>query len=175
MASRVLEMALILILAALFWGGATAQSNSNCSNVLATMAPCLNYLMANSSTPSTSCCSQLGAVVKSSPDCLCAALNGSIPSMGININRTIALTLPGACQVQTPSFNNCKQAIAPAASPTDSPTTISPSSDSPTTISPSGSSNTITPPASGSGSKSTTQDSSDGGIRRFLLEDDSDF
>ncbi|KAJ0111709.1 hypothetical protein Patl1_03337 [Pistacia atlantica] len=129
MASRVLEMALILILAALFWGGATAQSNSNCSNVLATMAPCLNYLMANSSTPSTSCCSQLGAVVKSSPDCLCAALNGSIPSMGININRTIALTLPGACQVQTPSFNNCKR----------------------------------------SGSKSTTQDSSDGGIRRVPI------
>ncbi|XP_031254953.1 non-specific lipid-transfer protein-like protein At2g13820 [Pistacia vera] len=157
MASRGLQMTLVLVLAAMFWGGVMAQSNSNCNDVLTSMAPCLNFLTGNSSTPSNSCCSQLGAVAKSSPDCLCAALNGSVPSMGININRTIALSLPDACQVQTSSIDQCKQAITPAASPPGSPSTTSPSS---------GSANTTTPPASGSTSTSTTQDSSDGGIRR---------
>lgn len=110
MASRGVQMALVLVLASMFWGGATTQSNSNtnCNNVLTTLAPCLNFLMGNSSTPSNSCCSQLGAVAKSSPDCLCAALNGSVPSTGININRTIALSLPDTCQVQT-SVDQCNR------------------------------------------------------------------
>ncbi|XP_044504217.1 non-specific lipid transfer protein GPI-anchored 15-like [Mangifera indica] len=151
MASRRLQMALVLVLAALFWERATAQSNLNCNNTLTTMAPCVNFLVGNSSTPSSSCCSQLGAVAKSAPDCLCGALNGSVPTMGININRTIALTLPDACQLQSTSINQCKQSITAGASPLGSPSNTSPSSSS---------SNTTTPPASGSGS------TSDGGIAR---------
>ncbi|XP_044485133.1 non-specific lipid transfer protein GPI-anchored 15-like isoform X1 [Mangifera indica] len=159
MASRGLQMTLFLVLAAMFWVGAMAQSNSNCNTVLNNLAPCLDFLTGTSTTPSSSCCTQLGAVAKSSPDCLCAALNGSLPTTGIKINRTIALSLPDACQVKSSSLDQCKQAITPPASPPVSPSTTSPSPSS---------SNTTTPPASGSGSTSTSK--SDGGIGRAPLK-----
>ncbi|KAJ0111710.1 hypothetical protein Patl1_03336 [Pistacia atlantica] len=95
MASRGLQMILVLVLAAMFWGGVMAQSNSNCNDVLTSMAPCLNFLTGNSSTPSNSCCSQLGAVAKSSPDCLCAALNGKA--------ITPAASPPGSPSTTSPS------------------------------------------------------------------------
>ncbi|XVF32546.1 hypothetical protein REPUB_Repub17cG0091600 [Reevesia pubescens] len=63
--------------------------------------------------------SQLDSVVQSSPQCLCSVLNSGA-SLGITINQTLALQLPGACQVQTPPINRCN-ATPPAASPTGSP------------------------------------------------------
>ena len=97
---------LILIVVTVFWAGATAQSSS-CTNVLISMSPCLNYITGNSSNPSSQCCQQLASVVRSSPQCLCEVLNGSGSSLGININQTQALALPGACNVQTPPINRC--------------------------------------------------------------------
>ncbi|KAH9764925.1 AAI domain-containing protein [Citrus sinensis] len=97
---------LILIVVTVFWAGATAQSSS-CTNVLISMSPCLNYITGNSSNPSSQCCQQLASVVRSSPQCLCEVLNGSGSSLGININQTQALALPGACNVQTPPISRC--------------------------------------------------------------------
>ncbi|XWS31550.1 hypothetical protein CRYUN_Cryun23aG0085900 [Craigia yunnanensis] len=94
--------------------------------VSTSLAPCLNYITGNSSTPSSACCSQLKTVVQSSPQCLCSALNSGA-SLGITINQTLALQLPGACQVQTPSIRQCNGGTSgtpltpPAASPTGSP------------------------------------------------------
>ncbi|KAK4587362.1 hypothetical protein RGQ29_024178 [Quercus rubra] len=118
MAHGKMEMALVLVLVTMLWVGATAQSS--CSNVIISMSPCLNYITGNSSTPSSSCCSQLASVVRSQPQCLCQVLNGGGASLGININQTLALALPGACNVQTPPISRCNAAASPAASPAGS-------------------------------------------------------
>ncbi|KAK9182631.1 hypothetical protein WN944_025776 [Citrus x changshan-huyou] len=118
---------LILIVVTVFWAGAGAQSSS-CTNVLISMSPCLNYITGNSSNPSSQCCQQLASVVRSSPQCLCEVLNGGGSSLGININQTQALGLPGACNVQTPPISRCN-----AASPADTPAEA-PESQTPGTI-----------------------------------------
>ncbi|CBI26281.3 unnamed protein product, partial [Vitis vinifera] len=105
MALRVTGMGLVVVLSAMLWAKAMAQSG--CTTVLIGMAPCLNYITGSSSSPSSSCCSQLASVVQSQPRCLCVALNGGGAALGITINRTLALALPGACNVQTPPVSQC--------------------------------------------------------------------
>jgi hypothetical protein len=117
-------MGLVLVLVTMLWAGAAAQSS--CTNVIISMSPCLNYITGNSSTPSSGCCSQLASVVRSQPQCLCQVLNGGGSSLGININQTQALALPGACNVQTPPLSQCN-----AASPAGSPAGTPESSDTP--------------------------------------------
>ncbi|GFZ08871.1 bifunctional inhibitor/lipid-transfer protein/seed storage 2S albumin superfamily protein [Actinidia rufa] len=115
----------ILAMVIVLWTGVTAQS-SDCTNALISMSPCLNYITGNSSTPSSGCCQQLASVVRSQPQCLCEAVNGGGSSMGINVNQTQALALPGACNVQTPPISRCN-APSPADSPartTQAPNTI---------------------------------------------------
>ncbi|XP_019168084.1 PREDICTED: non-specific lipid-transfer protein-like protein At2g13820 [Ipomoea nil] len=125
----------LILLVALFWAGAAAQSSDDCTNVIISMSPCLNYITGNSSLPTAGCCTQLGTVVKNKPECLCQVLNGGASNLGLNINQTQALALPTACKIQTPSATTCK--------------TTSPSGGSPTGTS--GSPNT----GSGGGSNST--------------------
>ncbi|XP_022759733.1 non-specific lipid-transfer protein-like protein At2g13820 [Durio zibethinus] len=104
------------------WTRANAQS---CTSTLTSLAPCLNYITGNSSTPSSTCCSQLKTVVQSSPQCLCSAFNSGA-SLG-NGNYSNWTQLPGSYQVQTPSINQCNGGTSstpetlPAASPTGSP------------------------------------------------------
>ncbi|CAI9771311.1 unnamed protein product [Fraxinus pennsylvanica] len=109
-------MGIVLILV-MFWGGIDAQS-SDCTNSIVSMSPCLNYITGNSSSPSPGCCTQLGTVVRSQPECLCQVLNGGGSSLGLDINQTQALALPKACNVQTPSVSKCN-----AGSPSGSPST----------------------------------------------------
>ncbi|XP_022138181.1 non-specific lipid-transfer protein-like protein At2g13820 [Momordica charantia] len=110
-------MTLLVVVVAVNWAGAAAQSD--CTNVLISLSPCLNYITGNSSTPSSACCTQLASVVRSQPLCLCQVLNGGGSSLGMNINQTQALALPQACNVQTPSVSNCK-VDSPAGAPESS-------------------------------------------------------
>ncbi|XP_057472935.1 non-specific lipid transfer protein GPI-anchored 5-like [Actinidia eriantha] len=145
MTARKTEIALTMVTIAAFWIG--AMSESSCTSVLISLSPCLNYITGNSSIPSSGCCTQLANVVGSQPECLCEVINDS-SSLGIDINRTQALTLPNACNVETPPISRCN-ATSPTASPTGTP----------------GSS-------SGSGSKtvpSTGGDSSDGNSTKLLF------
>ncbi|KAI3459404.1 hypothetical protein Pfo_016067 [Paulownia fortunei] len=144
MACQQVSMGLVLILATMLWAGATAQSN-DCTNVLISMSPCLNYISGNSSAPSAACCTQLGTVVRSQPQCLCQVLNGGGSNLGLNINQTQALALPKACNVQTPPATQCN-----AASPSGSPGSTQ---NSPNTNSGGGSK---TVPSSGDGSSDAT-------------------
>uniref|UniRef100_A0A2P2P421 Bifunctional inhibitor/plant lipid transfer protein/seed storage helical domain-containing protein n=1 Tax=Rhizophora mucronata TaxID=61149 RepID=A0A2P2P421_RHIMU len=118
MASKGIQCALFLVFAVMTIDEVAAQSG--CSTVLVGLAPCLNYVSGNTSTPSSSCCSQLASVVKSQPRCLCTLVNGGGSSLGVNINQTLALSLPKACNVQTPPVSQCNAVDAPAASPTGS-------------------------------------------------------
>ncbi|KAK4785600.1 hypothetical protein SAY86_002289 [Trapa natans] len=116
-----ISLALAFGLVALLFHRTTAQSG--CMTSLLGLTPCLNYVSGNSSTPSSTCCSQLTSVVQSQPQCLCLLLNGTASSYGYNINQTQALTLPGACNVKTPPVSLCNGANAPppSSSPTSSP------------------------------------------------------
>lgn len=105
MARTLIAAGLFLVVVTMLWPAIAAQSS--CTNVLISLSPCLNYISGNSSTPSSGCCSQLGSVVRSQPQCLCQVLNGGGSSLGININQTQALALPGACNVQTPPLSRC--------------------------------------------------------------------
>lgn len=98
-------MSLALVLVAALCGGAKAQSG--CTSALMGLSSCLNYVTGNSSSPSSLCCSGLSSVVQSQPRCLCSLLNGGGSTMGITINQTLALQLPGACNVQTPPISQC--------------------------------------------------------------------
>ncbi|CAA2998372.1 non-specific lipid-transfer protein-like protein At2g13820 [Olea europaea var. sylvestris] len=115
MASQKVAMGIVLILVAMFWGGIDAQSR-DCTNSIVSMSPCLNYVSGNSSSPSPGCCTQLGTIVRSQPECLCQVLNGGGSSLGLDINQTQALALPKACNVQTPPSSQCN-----AGSPSGSP------------------------------------------------------
>ncbi|KAG6732245.1 hypothetical protein I3842_01G167400 [Carya illinoinensis] len=119
MAFRGIDMALVVVLVSMLSARAAAQSG--CNSVLVGLAPCLNYITGSSSTPSSSCCSQLASSVQSQPQCLCTVLNGGGASLGITINQTLALALPGACNVQTPPVSQCNAANGPAPSPVASP------------------------------------------------------
>uniref|UniRef100_A0A803Q1B1 Bifunctional inhibitor/plant lipid transfer protein/seed storage helical domain-containing protein n=1 Tax=Cannabis sativa TaxID=3483 RepID=A0A803Q1B1_CANSA len=123
MISKVTNMALVvLVLVTMLWARTMAQQS--CTNVLISMAPCLNYVTGSSSTPSSSCCSQLASVVQKQPRCLCMALNGGGASLGVNINQTLALALPAACNVETPPVSKCNGGtLAPIGSPDGSPGT----------------------------------------------------
>ncbi|PUZ68587.1 hypothetical protein GQ55_2G040400 [Panicum hallii var. hallii] len=105
-------------------GGASAQSpspSSQCTSVLVSLSPCLNYISGNESAAPASCCTQLGKVVQSDPQCLCVALSADPASLGLSVNRTRALGLPAACNVKTPDVSNCKGAGAGGAAPTTAP------------------------------------------------------
>ncbi|XP_030543407.1 non-specific lipid transfer protein GPI-anchored 5 [Rhodamnia argentea] len=141
MADRRMEAGLVLAAVAMLWVGVAAQSS--CTNMLISLSPCLNYITGNSSTPPSNCCAQLASVVRSQPQCLCQVLSGGGSSLGINVNQTQALALPGACNVQTPPISRCN-AASPAESPSETP-------ESPTTV-PSGNGSKTIPSTQENGS-----------------------
>uniref|UniRef100_A0A1J3EC09 Non-specific lipid-transfer protein-like protein n=1 Tax=Noccaea caerulescens TaxID=107243 RepID=A0A1J3EC09_NOCCA len=98
-------------------GVTKAQPSSSCVTTLTTLSPCLAYITGNSTTPTQTCCSQLDSVIKSSPQCICSAVNSPIPNIGLNINRTQALQLPNACNIQAPPLTQCNAATGPATEP----------------------------------------------------------
>ncbi|XP_059648835.1 non-specific lipid transfer protein GPI-anchored 5-like [Cornus florida] len=120
MAHKSIEMGLVLVVLVTMLCAEAAAQSSSCTNVIISMSPCLNYITGNSSTPSSGCCTQLATVVRSEPQCLCQVLTGGGSSLGININQTQALALPGACNVQTPPISRCNSA-SPANSPAGTP------------------------------------------------------
>ncbi|CAM0876803.1 unnamed protein product [Alopecurus aequalis] len=119
----------------------SASAQSGCTVALIGLYPCMNYISGNKTAPSKSCCSQLASVVQSQPECLCSALGGDSVG-GMTINKTRALELPKACNVQTPPASKCNDASGATAPSAAAPTT-------PTT------SEVQTPAAAGSGSKAT--------------------
>ncbi|KAF7065418.1 hypothetical protein CFC21_071523 [Triticum aestivum] len=87
---------------------ASASAQSGCTSALIGLYPCMNYISGSGTAPTKSCCSQLASVVQSQLQCLCSALGGDSSSLGgITINKTRALELPNACNVQTPPASKC--------------------------------------------------------------------
>ncbi|RWW82623.1 hypothetical protein BHE74_00008900 [Ensete ventricosum] len=100
---------------------ASAQSSS-CSSAIMSLSPCLDYITGNASTPSSSCCSQLSSVVQSEPQCICTLISSgasSASSLGITVNQTQALALPGACKLPNlvMAWHEMRAVSGPSASP----------------------------------------------------------
>ncbi|XP_071702799.1 non-specific lipid transfer protein GPI-anchored 15-like [Rutidosis leptorrhynchoides] len=152
------KLVLAMVLIVSVCGGAMGQSG--CTSALMSMSPCLNFITGNTSTPSPSCCSQLGNVVQAQPQCLCQLLSGNGINFGLSINRTLALTLPGACNVQTPPASQCNAANGPPATSTPSPA-ASPDGSSEPEILPQSPSESNTPSGSGSKTDGPTPNGSD--------------
>lgn len=77
------------------------QISTPCTvSMLTSFTPCLNFITGSTrngaSSPSTACCDSLKSVMSSSVDCGCLLITGNVP-FSLPINRTIAITLPRAC------------------------------------------------------------------------------
>lgn len=82
-----------------FAGGDDEKDKQECTNSLVGLATCLPYVGGNTKSPTPDCCSGLKQVLKNDKKCLCLIIKDrNDPQIGININVTLALGLPTACQ-----------------------------------------------------------------------------
>jgi len=117
------------------------STSQSCTASLVSMAPCLAFLQGgpNNTTPTPGCCTALASVVSTSAACLCQMVNTTNNPLGIPINQTRALALPGACKVTTPPLSQCKSSAVsspPAAAPSSPAPVVSnptPTAKSPAT------------------------------------------
>ncbi|KAL3849883.1 hypothetical protein ACJIZ3_011765 [Penstemon smallii] len=107
MASKMSYISLFFLIVVMLWDGATAQLG--CTRALAGLSPCVNYVTGNSSTPSQSCSTVSLTLLK-----------GGSSNFGLAVNQTLALALPGACNVQTPPVSQCSVTTPSAPTPTSS-------------------------------------------------------
>ncbi|XP_074294678.1 non-specific lipid transfer protein GPI-anchored 16-like [Silene latifolia] len=90
------------------------------ASMLTSFTPCINYLTNSTSTgtssPTSDCCNSLRSLVSNSSGCFCQIVTGGVP-VRLPINRTLAISLPKACN-QPGVPVNCK---ASAGSPLPAP------------------------------------------------------
>ncbi|KAL6203805.1 hypothetical protein ACLB2K_027504 [Fragaria x ananassa] len=78
------------------------QDRTQCADQLIGLAPCLPYVGGDkdAKTPTIDCCTGLKQVDAKSHKCLCVLIKDhDDPKLGLTINATLALKLPGACHV----------------------------------------------------------------------------
>ncbi|XVF63078.1 hypothetical protein PTKIN_Ptkin09bG0060000 [Pterospermum kingtungense] len=165
---------IVLVLAALMLP-VYGQINTPCSpSMLNTFTPCMNFLTnssANASSPSADCCNSLKTLTSSGMGCVCLIVAGGVPFQ-IPINRTLAISLPRACNMPSVPVQ-CKAAagapvpapgpislaptLSPGASPTLSPKGSIVPEPTPSAVSPeSDTTPALTPPSTTVGSEGPT-------------------
>lgn len=76
----------------------------NPSSAVTSLAPCVGYLIGNTSSPSTACCSLISSLFSSQSPCLCSMLQGGLGglgTLGFVFNQTQAISLPSICNMPT--------------------------------------------------------------------------
>ncbi|KAM3224484.1 hypothetical protein ACQJBY_057705 [Aegilops geniculata] len=102
---------------------ASGQAASCTASLVSSFTPCLSYITnSNSSSPTAGCCRSLSALVNASTGCACLLLTGSVPLGGVPVNRTLAVTLPRACNSMAVPLQ-CKDASAQLPAPAPGPVT----------------------------------------------------
>ncbi|XP_034686180.1 protein YLS3-like [Vitis riparia] len=115
------------------------QISTSCSaSMISSFTPCINFVTnssGNGTSPTADCCNALRSLTSTSMDCFCLIVTGSVPFQ-IPINRTLAISLPRACNMASVPVQ-CKATGAPvpapgpaALGPTLSPTGPSPKASS---------------------------------------------
>ncbi|XP_038874253.1 non-specific lipid transfer protein GPI-anchored 19-like [Benincasa hispida] len=97
------------------------QMNVPCSaSMLSSFSPCLNFVTnssANGTSPTSDCCNAIRLLASGGRDCLCQIVTGRVPFQ-IPINRTLAISLPRACNLPgVPLQCNASSAPVPAPGP----------------------------------------------------------
>ncbi|KAL5198726.1 hypothetical protein ABZP36_002238 [Zizania latifolia] len=137
---------------------ATGQAvTASCTaSLITSFTPCFSFITGSASgngtaagaAPTADCCRSLAAVINTSTSCACLILTGNVP-LGIPINRTLAVTLPQACNAMSVPLQ-CRDtsaqipipgvpvAISPAmpALPPTPPESKAPQTESPTSTPP---------------------------------------
>ncbi|KAJ9154287.1 hypothetical protein P3X46_027640 [Hevea brasiliensis] len=123
--SRMVPVLAIALIVLIF--PAHGQINTPCTpSFLSSFAPCMNFLTnssANGTSPSQDCCSSLKNLTSNGMDCLCLIFTGSVPFQ-IPINRSLAISLPRACNMQRVPVQ-CKASVSPIPAP--GPASLGPS------------------------------------------------
>jgi hypothetical protein len=104
----------------------------NPSSAVTSLAPCVGYLIGNTSSPSTGCCDLISSLLTSQSPCLCSMLKSGLGPLGFVFSQTQAMSLPSVCNMPT---NPCTDASSPTAEPATPsvPTAVSPSAVEPAT------------------------------------------
>ncbi|KAF8394384.1 hypothetical protein HHK36_020592 [Tetracentron sinense] len=116
------------------------------ASMITSFTPCMNFITGstgNGSSPTASCCSSLKSLVSGSSECACLIVTGNVP---LPINRTVAISLPRACNMGSVPLH-CKSsgsplaapgplALGPTPPPTDAPSSSSKDSSAPESASP---------------------------------------
>ncbi|XP_062077644.1 non-specific lipid transfer protein GPI-anchored 14-like [Humulus lupulus] len=75
-----------------------AKDREDCMDQLTGLATCLSYVSGQAKAPTPDCCSGLKLVLKIKKKCLCVIIRDrNDPNLGLQINVTLALTLPSVC------------------------------------------------------------------------------
>ncbi|KAK3042184.1 hypothetical protein RJ639_001304, partial [Escallonia herrerae] len=114
--SLVSALAIILVVSIMPVYG---QISTPCtSSMITSFTPCMNFVTnssTNGSSPTAACCNSLKSITSNGTDCLCLIATGSIPFQ-IPINRTLAISLPRACNMPGVPLQ-CKASGAPIPAP----------------------------------------------------------
>ncbi|XP_037448569.1 non-specific lipid transfer protein GPI-anchored 2-like [Triticum dicoccoides] len=143
---------------------ASGQAASCTASLVSSFTPCLGYIAnstsgaGSSSSPTVACCRSLSALVNASTGCACLLLTGSVPLGGVPVNRTLAVTLPRACNSMAVPLQ-CKDASAQLPAPAPGPVATSAASPAmPPLLAPaSPSGTTVATPPAGSQSQGQTR------------------
>lgn len=92
-----LVIASLLVVRPVVYGQMTTLCTSS---MLRSFTPCINFANRGggngNSSPTSDCCDSLKSLMSSGRDCLCLIITGGVP-FRVPINRTIAASLPRAC------------------------------------------------------------------------------
>ncbi|KAK7405932.1 hypothetical protein VNO78_07544 [Psophocarpus tetragonolobus] len=105
---------------------AQISTSCNASMINSLLNPCVSFLTnssGNGTSPTTECCNSIKSLTSGGMDCLCLIVTGNIP-FRIPINRTLAISLPRACNLPRLPIQ-CKSSGSPLPAP--GPTAFGPS------------------------------------------------
>ncbi|KAJ7972768.1 Non-specific lipid-transfer protein-like protein [Quillaja saponaria] len=113
---RAISAALIIMSVNLVNG----QISTPCTtSMISSLTPCINFITGSSgngsAVPTSGCCDSLKSLVSSSTDCSCLLITGSVPFQ-LPINRTLAISLPRACNMGSVPIQ-CKASGSPLSAP----------------------------------------------------------
>ncbi|KAJ3669914.1 hypothetical protein LUZ60_010238 [Juncus effusus] len=100
-----------------------ASASFNCMSSMLSMMPCVSFSAGDALSPSSSCCSAFAKVLKDQPICLCEVLSGGASSLGINVNITKALEVPGLCKIDAPPASDCDKGKPKVKTSSETPST----------------------------------------------------
>ncbi|TKY71142.1 Non-specific lipid-transfer protein [Spatholobus suberectus] len=118
---RFVRLTVVLAIAMVVAAPAYAQISTPCnaSMINGLFNPCMNFLTNSSSvngtSPTAECCNSIKSLTSGGMDCLCLIITGNVP-FRIPINRTLAISLPRACNLPRLPLQ-CKTSGSPLPAP----------------------------------------------------------